>query len=474
VQHAAAAFRTVESVPALARANLLAAALPGMDEPAANELPTAILELAALQEACDAERVRVLINEERAVAGFPEVRETSAVAEALAERRRHYRTALKEALEVLPPLKLVRVVTQVVTEATARGTRPAPALIDDLVDTYEVEAQRFLEAEARNVELLVQGVREGVAKNRQREILKRLLSRIQDVVLNWDRVAQPIQLSAMSRGLDHALSHQVALQVRSLAVDLYNEHGMLEESRYLTNLLRNAFGEVPRVAEMTSEDEQALQEIARKREAAQQQWVHDISYSNYVGTSVTMLFEISPQGINWQGTRWPLDSITSLQWGGVMGPNGENPRFLITFGNGSATTTVSTYDANVFTAITQKLWIAVGRRLLIDMVTELGKGKRFVFGDAVVDDQGVEFTHKSHGGPQSQYGWGTLSRVRVNWSYLQVETSNGVFRLKHKADPGTCVELPYLSVNNVHVLETAIRNLLETPTPVLMSDLLRN
>ncbi len=134
VQRSPAAVRQVEGVTGLAKANLLAAALARLQAPRpAGELPVDIVELSVLLELCDPEQLRAQINEERAVAGFPEVRETSLVAEALADRRRHYRSALKNALEVLSPLELVSTVTAVVTEVTARGTRPAPALIDDLV-----------------------------------------------------------------------------------------------------------------------------------------------------------------------------------------------------------------------------------------------------------------------------------------------------------------------------------------------------
>ena len=305
------------------------------------------------------------------------------------------------------------------------------------------------------------------------------MSRIQDVVLNWDRVAQPIQLSTLSRGLDHVLSHQVASQVRELAVDLFNQHGMLEESRFLTDLLRDAFGEVPRVAEMTSEDAQTLQEIARNREAAQQQWAQEISYSDYVGTSVKTLFQISPQGIDWQGTRWPFESINRIMWGGFMGQPGEEPQYLITFGNEDVSTTVTTHDQSAYSAITQKLWVAVGKRLLVELVTELGKGKRIAFGDAIVDDQGIELVRRNQWAASSQWGFQyqnqgmSNSRVLVIWSHVHLESINGVLRLSHKQEPATCVELPYLSVANAHILKIAIQNLLEMKSPVLMSDLLR-
>jgi hypothetical protein len=455
VQRSPAAVRQVEGVTGLAKANLLAAALAGLQEPRpAGELPVDIVELSVLLELCDPEKLRAQINEERAIAGFPEVRETSLVAEALADRRRHYRTALKNALEVLSPLELVSTVTSVVTEVTARGTRPAPALIDDLVDTYEVEAQRFLDAEARNVELLVEAIRRGATQKRPREVIQRLLSRLEDVVTNWDMVAQPIQLSSRSRGLDHALSHRVAGHVRALAVDLFNEHGMIEESKFLTDLLQDAFEEVPRVAEVTNDDAQALRDIAQKREAAQKEWAEAITYQTYVG-SLSMPLKISPEGIEWDGVRWPLESITRLRWGGIVNTADNTAQFIVIFGNEKAQTNVTSSNEALYSNLTERMWRAVGHRLLLEMLAGLAQGKTYPFGGININDTGVQF-------------W----RFHAPWRQLDVQSANGSLVLRSRRDPSTQAELPYLQVDNVHILSMAVRKLLDSPNFTRLSELL--
>ncbi|WNG14979.1 hypothetical protein [Cystobacter fuscus] len=452
---------------ALAKANMLASALNGLGGARTSDsLHLGILELAALMDMFHAEKIRALINTERALSGFPEVLETSAVEEALAERRKHYRTAIKNALDELPPRALVGIVTLVVVQGTSFGTLNAPALIDDLVNTYEVEAQRFLDAEARNVELLVEAVRRGLEQKRPLPRIKSLLSRLEEVVTNWDGVAQPIQLSALSRGVDHDLSHRVASPVRSLAVDLFNQHGLIEESTYLTNLLQVAFREVPRVAEVTKTDAEALEEITQKRDAAKQEWERDISYETQVGMPFPQPFKMSSAGIEWNGIRWPLESITRVRWGGVTnGATGEST-FTIAFGNEASFATIVTDNHVLSSAITKKLWRAVGNRLLLELITALGQGKRLSFGDAIVEDHGIEFTRHQYEGDRT--------RVRGAWGQIHVESSNGNLLLRHKQDYSAYAVLPYLSVDNTQVLDIAIRNLLETKFPVLMSDLLND
>ena len=92
-----------------------------------------------------------------------------------------------------------------------------------------------------------------------------MVNQLIQVVKNWDTVAQPIQVSTKSRGLDHDASHRVAGLVRDLAVHMFNEHGKLDFSQQLTNMLQEVFAEVGEVAERTAEDADALDEIAEQR-----------------------------------------------------------------------------------------------------------------------------------------------------------------------------------------------------------------
>jgi hypothetical protein len=84
------------------------------------------------------------------------------------------------------------------------------------------------------------------------------IEKLERVARNYDRFAQPIQLSAKARGIDHDSSRDVAFSIRSLAVDLFNDHGMLALSQRLTGLLQELFAELPDVSERVTEDARAL------------------------------------------------------------------------------------------------------------------------------------------------------------------------------------------------------------------------
>jgi hypothetical protein len=256
---------TVDNLSSIARANLLAAGLARLPNHNADEIADWILEIAWAFEDLDADELCEIINEERTVSGFPEVSDLSAVEAEIQERRRHYRQVIKSALDHLSPKELVKAVTVAVASSTEDGEEHGPVVIADLVDSYEVEAQGFLDKEEGNIKALVEKLRAAVDAERSDSTLAPLVNQLIQVVKNWDTVAQPIQVSAKSRGLDHDASHRVASLVRGLAIDMFNEHGKLHFSQQLTTMMQEVFKEVGKVADRTAEDVDALGEIAEQR-----------------------------------------------------------------------------------------------------------------------------------------------------------------------------------------------------------------
>lgn len=255
----------VDNLSSIARVNLLASGLSRLSGHNADDVAEWILEISWAFEDLDPEELRVIINEERVVSGFPEVLDLSAVEAEIQERRRHYRQVIKSALDNFSPKELVEAVTIAVESATDDGEEHGPILIADLIDSYEVEAQGFLDKEEGNIRALVEKLRAAVDAKRPDPSLAPLVNQLIQVVKNWDTVAQPIQVSTKSRGLDHDASHRVAGLVRGLAIHMFNEHGKLEFSQQLTNMLQEVFAEVGEVAERTAEDAGALGEIAERR-----------------------------------------------------------------------------------------------------------------------------------------------------------------------------------------------------------------
>lgn len=259
------ALRKESALPTLAHLNLLGAVFEAVDDGQdAEDLAAFIQEMAYLVEELSPDDVLRDINEDRAVSGFPQITTLDQIEIELGERRRYYRNAIKDALDRLPPSTLVKVMIETVNAATIGGEAHAPGLVDDLVDSYELETQGVLQKEAENVHKLIEAAKNSVASDKA--AVKPLVDKLCTVTHNWDRIAQPIQLSAKARGIDHEPSRELAWAIRGLAIDLFNNHDMLSQAQRLTNLLQELFYEVPDVLERVGQDADALAGISKRRD----------------------------------------------------------------------------------------------------------------------------------------------------------------------------------------------------------------
>ena len=416
-------IRAESQLPKLAHLNLLASAFEAMDgQQSVSDLALFIQDVASLAENLSSEDVLQDINADRAVSGFPTVKAVEQIEEELAERKRYYRNVIKDALNRLPTAILIQVMTDTVDGVTAGGKNSAPGLIDDLVDSYEVETQEFLEKEAGNIDKLIKTIRDAVGSGEA--AVKPYIEKLDTVARNWNKVAQPIQLSAKIRGINHKASRDLAYKIRNLAVDLFNKHSMLEQSQRLTNLIQSIFSEVPDVVERVEEDAVALTNIFNQRKQAEtrkNEWEREITYHTEIGLVFKDSLSISPNGISWKSQRFPLQSITRVRWGGINRyvngvPTGTE--YTIAFGDSRSEAVIKLKKQHIYTTFLDKLWRAVCVRLLVDMLQTLKSGRDLHFGDMVVHDDGVTLVkHKF---------WAN-EKTRCSWEQVHISSVNGAF-----------------------------------------------
>ena len=344
-------------------------------------------------------------------------------------------------------------------EVTDYGDESGPVLIADLIDSYEVEAQGFLQKEEENIKRLTTQLREAGENHCSDSVLNEIVEQLIGVVENWDRVAQPIQLSTKSRGLQHEASVRVANLVRSVAITMYNKHQKLEISQKLNNMLKEVFAEVVEVAERSDSDEIALNKIAEDRnryEEEERKRSREIYFEADVGLIFKERLRISSEGIDWQEQHWDLDTITWVRWGGTShSVNGipTGTTYNIYFGSETTYGSIDLRRKSTYLNFVSCLWKSVGVRLFTEYMQGLKEGKRYIFGDVIVSDLGVEFKRWKLFGKDEE--------VFCKWSSLQIWNANGAFCIDCKDDKSLNVSLSYLQVNNVHILEAAIRMLFE-------------
>lgn len=460
-------LRKESGLPILAHLNLLAAAFESVDvNDSAHDIAEFIQEMAYLVDELSPEKILRDINEERAISGFPEIKSVEQVEAELVERKRYYRNAIKDALNKLTPASLVDAMTIAVDQITFSGEYHAPELIDDLVDSYIIETQGFLQKETENVEKLIKAARDS-ARSGENEI-KPIVDKLIEVARNWDKVAQPIQLNAMARGIDHDPSSEVAYSIRNLAIDLFNEHDMLEHSTRLTELIQELFAELPEIVEKVEVDAEALADIFHNRklaEAKRDEWAQDITYYAEVGVMFKDVLSISPDGVAWKNQHFPLEAITRVRWGGTRhSVNGisTGSSYIIAFGDNRSETFVELKSESIYSTFQEKLWKAVVVRLIVELFEKLQAGNEVRVGDAIFRDDSIILTkHKFFGGNE---------QVRCSWGQVNIWSSEGLFYIGSKHDKKTYVRFSYIHTSNTHVLEQAIRMAFKKPGMRCLSD----
>jgi len=249
---------SVHSLPEadIGKSNLLAAGMKRQVEDAAPEYVARwILALAEAFEVVQVDALMEVINEARIEAGFPEATRDLVAAE-LKARREYFRKLILECASSMDFDDWVYVVTAVAESATNLGEYHAPVLADDLIDAYIAEAQPVL-TERQDVirqnycRRLLTRVKLGIATD---EELEHLLTRIVTATRQWDDIAQPIQISYRSRGLEHADSLNLAAYLRWLALTLYNEHERKSIAVRLLRMLEGVFAEIDEYAERFESD----------------------------------------------------------------------------------------------------------------------------------------------------------------------------------------------------------------------------
>lgn len=484
---------SIEKAPPLVLTNVLAAGLSRLSNDCGTLVFSEwIIALSSSFEDIEVEKVCSFINIMRIESGFPEIKDISIVEDEIQNLRRYYRQVLKSALDKLPPKEIVKAVTAIVENVTKGGEEQGPILVADLVDLYEAEAQVFLDQEEVNIRSLVEKIRNSLelkqcpkcghvqSKSDECEkcqiffhnyielkggdtkvgdsVLAPSVNQLIQVLKNWDSVAQPIQVSAKSRGLNHDASHRVAYLIRDLAINMFNDHGNINFSQQLTKTLQEVFAEVGEVAERTAEDAATLEDIANQRARLMEdarkraeEWRREITYEANVGAIFTDKLRISPEGIEWKGRRWELDSITRVRWGGTRhSVNGipTGTTFTIVLGNDSNYTSIVLKNETTYSNFIERLWRAVGVRLLTEYLEGLRDGKKYRFSTAVMSDNGMELERKKL--------FGRNEKVFCRWVDLYFWNGAGTFCVEKIGDNKLNATFSYQDDDNIHVLEAAI------------------
>ena len=427
----------------LPKANALVIAADRWTPSSIEELDGFLDALSAAVEQVDLVQVLREVNEDREIAGFPAFSSTDSAEDVLRDRRQAWRRSAMAVMERTPTAKMAEAVFLLVDRLEAE--KRFPLFMHELIADYALRAQPFMTREVEGAERLVEKARE-LAGTRP-DALPPLFDALKELLVTWDELTHPIQVSATLLGRKDSDSENLAFAVRGLSIDLYNDHHLVDEARQVSSMVGASFSALPRIASQVAEDAKALEKLAA--EAAQEE--ADLFYAADIGTFSKSRLAIDKAGVEWRGKRTSLPDVCGVRWGAVKKsvngiPTGTD--YLIAWTDGYSETAAEFKNGAIFEAFVPKLWKAVGFRLIDEMVRTLAGGGELRFGSMIARDDTVVLTRRKFlGSEPAEFGWGDVS----------VTTADGSFVVNGPKGSKASASMAYREVTNIHFFEALVR-----------------
>jgi hypothetical protein len=446
-----ASVQDVTNLPALPRANLLAAMFERSQAACPDDqISTQIGHFAALVDTLEPQSILRTINADRSRVGFPPHIHIAQVEGLLSERKKYYRQTVKSALSRLSSPRLVEAIIHLADSMTVGGTSRAPELVYDLTDTYATLFHAYLEQQARHIRQLMVIVREHLVQQGStcnEGVILSLIQTLATLLRHWHYLTRPIQLSAKARDLTHIPSTELAAEVRRLAIDAYRNLGLLDVARQITTVMEEVFADVPEAIACIKDDAIGIASVADGMAVAHdivRQKQGDFTFEARIGPGPSDTLRISSDGVACKGRRMALADIKTVRWGKTAAG------YLIAVGDNGSELVIDPTSETIYSAFVQSLWKGVGSRLLVEHVLALESGRDLYIGEAVLRDSSIDLIR--HGADSA-----INRRVSYPWHDVQMTVAPGYIVIAAKNDTNSFVRLSTLETANAQILEMLLR-----------------
>lgn len=391
----------------------------------------------------DAEQLLREVNEDRDIAGFPQVTSVDLIEEVLRDRRQAWRRSAMDLLNRSQTDIMIEGIYTLVEELVDEDR--FPEFMHELIADYALRAQPFMSRELAGAEKLVAKARD--VAGRRSEALLPIFNAMEELLETWEQLTRPIQLSATVLGKRDAESENLAFMFRSLSVDLNNDHSLISEARRVADMVGEHFSALPRIVAQVEEDTAALDELAASAEEKEA----NFAYAAEVGTFRKSRLAIDKNGLEWKGKRTALSEIKGVRWGGVRNTvNGIDAgvEYLIAWHDGGPTTSVKLRNSTIYEEFLSRLMQTVGYRLIADMASTLRFGGELRFGNMIARDSTVVLPCRKFIGTGS---------AEFDWSDVSINSHDGSFFVEGPEGSKASISLSYRAEDNVRLFEILVR-----------------
>lgn len=235
----------IDHFPELAKANILLFLSESGDA-----MDTVASRLCSCWDDISSSNLTDFLNDMRRQSGFPMVTEDQ-VKDSLTALLAEYARAVSDGIwKAAEPGFLMNEITERELER-----EPDNLFLKDLVREYDKGSETKLNSVSEAMDKAVTKARD------YHEDAAEHVQTLDDLLVKWDDINQPVQIYEQYHGLEEARSKEVYRRLRDLCLDLANEHGRLKESMQLFEALLRTFPELESVAEGLRKDVSDLEAL---------------------------------------------------------------------------------------------------------------------------------------------------------------------------------------------------------------------
>lgn len=421
-----------------------------------------LLLLADACESIDLDATLNLLNEDRIISGITQIQNIDDLEIELANRKKCF---VSIGMRLLHRVKNPDIfLTDVIVKSVA-SMDIIPSVIENITEEYFIQVKKYLDEFESRIERQLCRI-EHISKdgNRSTVLINKLIDDLIVVLREWDKVVQPMQLVNQKRGIDDDVSFALATKIRNTSIDLSNEYSLHNEAKKITDAMFHVFRELPQFAVKIEEDISALKEIiANKNNTIEEEnkWKRDISLNIEFGTLFKKRLVITPDRVVFDDTTLLMNEISRIRWGTYINyTNGikTNTSHGVWIGTRNKTVHIecslkfesdkASYDR--FSTVVDKLWKAVGIRLVMETLSMISNDGKIPFGrkGLLVDKDGmILHRYKTFGANQP---------VHCKWEEITYLGIQGQLSINSKKEKGVCSHLSYRDDDNTHVLESLL------------------
>ncbi len=248
--------RNISSLEGLPKLTLL---IEKLSHPKENilEFGYLIIDIDQAYEDISVEHIRNLLNEDRTSSGFPLIENVQLIENELQQLQLEIKELINVETIKLPFDEYVELITLLADNCINEESYNYSAILDGIIDDYELKTKAKLEAQADAIRAKIKYINENIQKIN----LKSEVSLMINLVREFDKTSQPLQLNARAKGIKHLLSENVAKSIHTFAVALTINHNEIECTALIINEMKSRFAELEELFETLEKDSAKVDEL---------------------------------------------------------------------------------------------------------------------------------------------------------------------------------------------------------------------